>query len=205
MIVIYMLALAEKASSHVLTDSSSVVIEELRPSPSRAPVNEPLESTEVTDHEAEKTVGAENPEAGKLADVAVDEEKITSPEAVDVGAGQPQTPEFVFQDAEKGKSAQEIPITTSPSAASGIVLENVEKNPGGNQGSFIQSNENSPICSDETPGNYYYRCYTEAQADEVHMPAWKLKKGDTISYWHVCREWLQKTFPPVEIKFQEGA
>ncbi|MFS7980373.1 hypothetical protein Hanom_Chr10g00938701 [Helianthus anomalus] len=91
----------------------------------------------------------------------------------------------------------------SPFATSGFVPENVEKNPGGNQGSFIRSNENSPIRPDETPGNYYYRCYSEKQSDEDHMPVWKLKKGDIFSDRHVCREWLQGTFPPGEIKFQE--
>ncbi|MFS8008043.1 hypothetical protein Hanom_Chr14g01268041 [Helianthus anomalus] len=107
----------------------------------------------------EKTVGAENPEAGTPAKVAVDAEKISSPKIVDVGAGRPQTPEFVAQDPEKGKSGQEILVTTTPSAASGF--ENVEKNSSGNQGSFVQSNENSPIRSDETPRDYYYRCYSE--------------------------------------------
>ncbi|MFS7978011.1 hypothetical protein Hanom_Chr10g00910671 [Helianthus anomalus] len=93
-----------------------VVNEELLPSPSRAPVNEPLESTEVIDHEAEKTAGAENPEARTSANVAADAEKFSSPEVVDVGAGRPQTPEVVAQDAEKGKSAQEVPVITAPSA-----------------------------------------------------------------------------------------
>ncbi|MFS7899663.1 hypothetical protein Hanom_Chr10g00939311 [Helianthus anomalus] len=75
--------------------ASSVVSEELPPSPPRAPINEQLESTDATDNEAEKTAGTENPEAEKLVDVAVDAEKITSSEAVDVGVGHPQTPEFV--------------------------------------------------------------------------------------------------------------
>ncbi|KAM0070822.1 hypothetical protein Hdeb2414_s0001g00017751 [Helianthus debilis subsp. tardiflorus] len=82
-----------------------------------------------------KTAGAENPEVEKPADVAVESEKVTSPEAMDVDAGHPKSPEV---------------------------------------------------------------------ADEVHAPVWKLKKGDTFSVWHVCRKWLQGTFPPGEIKFQEG-
>ncbi|KAM0007355.1 hypothetical protein Hdeb2414_s0143g00812171 [Helianthus debilis subsp. tardiflorus] len=156
---------------------SSVVNEELLPSPTRVPVNEPLGSAEAPKNEAEKTVGAENTEVKKPTDVAVDVGKITSPEVVDVGAGRPQTPELAAQDAKKGKSAQEIPITTSPFAASSFMPENIEKN----QGSFIRSNENSPIRPNETPRDYYYRCYTEKQADEVHISVWKLKKGDTFS------------------------
>ncbi|MFS7980422.1 hypothetical protein Hanom_Chr10g00939291 [Helianthus anomalus] len=85
----------EKPSSPVHADPSSVVSEELSPSPPRAPINEQLESTDATDNEAEKTAGTENPEAEKPVDVTVDAEKITSSEAVDVGAGHPQTPEFV--------------------------------------------------------------------------------------------------------------
>ncbi|XP_021985985.1 titin homolog [Helianthus annuus] len=117
----------EKPSAPVFAEPSSVVNEELPPSPPHALVNEQLGSTETADNEAKKTDGAENPEAEKPADVAVDAGKITSPEAVDVSADHPQTPEFVAQDPEKGKSAQEIPITTSPSAASGFMPENNEK------------------------------------------------------------------------------
>ncbi|MFS8002042.1 hypothetical protein Hanom_Chr13g01197461 [Helianthus anomalus] len=192
----------EKPNSHVQTEPSSVVKEELLPSPPRVPVNEPLVNAEIPENEAEKTARAGNPVVEKLADVAVDAEKITSLEVVDVGVGCPQTPEPAAQDAEKGKSAQEIPVTMSPSSASGFA--NVEKNLGGNQGSFDQSSENYAIHPDETPGDYYYRCYSEKHADEIHMPVWKLKKGDTFSDWHVCREWLQGNFPPGEIKFQEG-
>ncbi|MFS7931762.1 hypothetical protein Hanom_Chr04g00359781 [Helianthus anomalus] len=38
---------------------------------------------------------------------------------VNVDAGNPQTPELVARDSEKGKTAEEIPATTSPSVASG--------------------------------------------------------------------------------------
>ncbi|MFS7902431.1 hypothetical protein Hanom_Chr01g00011411 [Helianthus anomalus] len=136
----------EKSNSLVQTEPSSVINEELSPSSPRFPVSEPLGSAENLENETEKTAGVENHVVEKLADAAVNAEKITSPETMDVGAGRPQTPEFVAQDAEKGKSAQEIPVTMSPSVASGF--KNVEKNPGGNQGSFVQSNENSPICLD---------------------------------------------------------
>ncbi|MFS7948268.1 hypothetical protein Hanom_Chr06g00557961 [Helianthus anomalus] len=176
----------EKPNSHVSAEPSFVVNKELPPSPSRTPANESLESTEITNHQAGRTVGTENSEAGKSADVVVDAKKITSSEAVDIGAGNPQTPESVSQDSGKGKTAQEIPVTMSPSTAPGFVRRDVEKNAGGNQSSFIRSNENSPIRPNESPGDYYYRCYSEKQADEVHML------------------WLKGTFPPGEIKFQEG-
>ncbi|KAJ0785758.1 hypothetical protein HanOQP8_Chr02g0046881 [Helianthus annuus] len=134
----------------------------------------------------------------KPADVAVDAEKITSPEAVDSGSGNPQTPEFVARDPEKGKSAQEIPITTSPSVVSGFIPENIEKIPAEDRSSFSDVDKNSPIRPDETLGDYYYRIYSEKNASEIHAPIWNLKKGDTFSDWRVCRDWLQGTFPPGE-------
>ncbi|KAJ0437145.1 hypothetical protein HanHA300_Chr16g0598701 [Helianthus annuus] len=196
---------AEKPSSSVHAEPSSAFNEDLPPSPPRAPISEQLESTKAAgDDEAEKTAGVENLEVENPAEVAEESEKVISSEVVDVDVGRPKSPEVVARDPEKGKSAQEIPITTSPSAAFGFVPENIERNPGGDQGSFIHADENSPIRPDETTGDYYYRCYSEKQADEVHAPVWKLKKGDTFSDWHVCREWLQGTFPPGEIKFQQG-
>ncbi|MFS7918970.1 hypothetical protein Hanom_Chr03g00207421 [Helianthus anomalus] len=176
MFVTYILFSAKKPSCPVPTEPSSVVNQDLPPSPHRAPINEQLGSTEAAKNEVRKTAGAENPDVEKPADVAMISEKVNSPEAVDVDVGHPQSLEVVARDPEKGKSAQEISKTTSPSVVSGSVSENVEKNPGGNQGSFIRSNENSPIRLDETPGDYYYRCYSEKQAVEVHTPVWKLKK-----------------------------
>ncbi|MFS7913255.1 hypothetical protein Hanom_Chr02g00139701 [Helianthus anomalus] len=96
------IARIEKPSSLVPAEPSSVVNEELPPSPPRAPTNERFKSTDATDNEAEKTSGAENPEAENPADVAVDAKKITSPEVVDVGVGNPQTPEFAAGDLGKG-------------------------------------------------------------------------------------------------------
>ncbi|KAM0031830.1 hypothetical protein Hdeb2414_s0017g00513561 [Helianthus debilis subsp. tardiflorus] len=104
---------------------------------------------------------------------------VVSPGAAGVDAGHPKSPEVVARGPEKGKSAQQIPVATSPSAAFDSAPEDIERNSGGNQGYFIQADENSPIHPDETPGDYYYRCYLEKQADEG-------------------------TFPPGEIKFQEG-
>ncbi|MFS7948106.1 hypothetical protein Hanom_Chr06g00556081 [Helianthus anomalus] len=122
----------EKPSSHVHAESLSAVNEDLPPSPPRAPISEQLESTKVAgDDEAEKTARAENPEVEKPADAAVELEKVISPKAVDVDVGHPRSPKVVARDPEKGKSAQEIPITTSPSAAFSSVPKNIEKNPGG--------------------------------------------------------------------------
>ncbi|MFS8034778.1 hypothetical protein Hanom_Chr17g01585201 [Helianthus anomalus] len=121
MFVIYIFVSAEKPSSPVHAVPSSMVNEDLPPSPPHTPISEQLESTKtVGDNEAEKTAGAENPEVKKPADVAVESGKVTSPEAVNVDARHPQPPEFVVRGPKKRKSAREIPITTSPSAAFGL-------------------------------------------------------------------------------------
>ncbi|KAM0056940.1 hypothetical protein Hdeb2414_s0006g00224411 [Helianthus debilis subsp. tardiflorus] len=195
--VICMFVLAEKPNSPIHIEPSSVVNKELPPSRPRASVAEQLKNTETPENEAEKTAGAENLKADKPVDVAVDAGKVTSPEVEDVGVGNPQTPELVAQDSEKGKSTQEIPVTASPSMASGFMPENIEKVSAEDQGSFFDADKSSPIRPDETLGDYYYRTYLEKNAAEIHVRVWNLKKGDTFSDW-------RGTFPPVEIKFQEG-
>ncbi|KAJ0776549.1 hypothetical protein HanLR1_Chr02g0046911 [Helianthus annuus] len=182
--------LLEKPSSHVHTEPSSVVNEELSPSPPRAFVVDQLKNTDTPENEAEKSVGAENLEAEKTVDVAVDAGKVTSPGVVDVGAGNPQTPEPVAQDSEKGKTAQEVPVTASPSIASGFMPDNLEEVSIEDQGSFSDADKNSPIHPDETLGDYYYKTYSEKNAAETHVPVWNLKKGDTFLDWRVCRDWL---------------
>ncbi|MFS7911166.1 hypothetical protein Hanom_Chr02g00114851 [Helianthus anomalus] len=135
--------------------------------------------------EAGKTAGGENLEADKPVDVAADAEKVTSPEIVD-GASNPQTPELAAHDFEKGKTTEEISITTSPSKASGFMPENIEKVTVEDQGSFSDAGKNSPIRLYETLGDYYYyRTYSEKNASEIHVPIWNLKKGDTFLYWCV--------------------
>ncbi|KAJ0694958.1 hypothetical protein HanPI659440_Chr15g0614701 [Helianthus annuus] len=124
------------------------------------------------------------------------------PETVEVDYAHPKSPEVVARDPKKGKSAQEDPVTIFPTSASAPV--NVERSPAGDQGSFSYDAENSPIRPDETPGDYYYRTYSEKKASEIHTPVWNLKKWDTFSDWRVCHDWLQGTFPPGEIQFQEG-
>ncbi|MFS7912104.1 hypothetical protein Hanom_Chr02g00125941 [Helianthus anomalus] len=76
--------------------------------------------------------------------------------------------------------------------------ENVE-----HQEFIVHDEEESPIRPDETPGDHYYRTYTERRAVDLHAPVWKLKQGDSFYDWQVCRDWFQGTFPPPEIKFQE--
>ncbi|MFS8017234.1 hypothetical protein Hanom_Chr15g01378001 [Helianthus anomalus] len=97
------------------------------------------------------------PEVENPVEGVVETGKVISPEDAGADAGNPNSPEIVARDPEKGKSSQEIPATISPSC--GSMPENNGKNPGGDQGSFIQADENSPIRPD--PGDYYYRCYSE--------------------------------------------
>ncbi|MFS7903546.1 hypothetical protein Hanom_Chr01g00025321 [Helianthus anomalus] len=108
------------------------------------------------------------------------------------------------EEVEERKSTQEDPVTIFPTSASAPV--NVERSPAGDQGSFSFDVENSPIHPDETLGDYYYyyRSYSKKKASEIHTPVWNLKKGDTFSDWRVCHDWLQGTFLPGEIQFQEG-
>ncbi|KAF5799231.1 hypothetical protein HanXRQr2_Chr07g0302201 [Helianthus annuus] len=190
----------EKPTSPIPTESLPVVNEELPPSPPRASAADLLKNTEVPEGGAEKVVdlGAHRP-----VDVAVDAEKVISPETMD-GAGNPRTPDLTAHVLEKEKTTEEIPVTTSPPKSSGVMPENVEKVTVEEQGSFSGAGKSSPICPEETLGDYYYRTYSEKDASEIHAPVWNLKKGDTFSDWRVCRDWFQGIFPPGEIKFQES-
>ncbi|MFS7930658.1 hypothetical protein Hanom_Chr04g00346841 [Helianthus anomalus] len=94
--------LAETPNSPLHTEPSSMVNEDLLPSPSRASVTEHLENVGASENETKKTARVENPVVEELTNAAVDAEKFTSPESVDAGAVRPQTPELVAQDAEKG-------------------------------------------------------------------------------------------------------
>ncbi|KAF5795283.1 hypothetical protein HanXRQr2_Chr08g0337811 [Helianthus annuus] len=105
------------------------------------------------------------------------------------------------RDPEKGKFAQEDPVTIFPTSASAPV--NVERSPAGDQGASSYDEENDPLRPDETLGDHYYTTYSEKKESEIHTTVWNLKKGDTFSNWQVCRDWLQGTFPLAEIKFQE--
>ncbi|MFS7888851.1 hypothetical protein Hanom_Chr00s000002g01599921 [Helianthus anomalus] len=167
--------------------TSSAVNEDLPPSPPHTPINEQLEGAKATgEDEAERVAEAGNPEVEKPVEVVVETGKVVSPGAA----------------GEKGISAQEDHVVTSPSAGFASAPVNVKKVPVEYQSSFAY--ENSPIRPDEILGDYYYRSYSEKNSSENHAPVWNLKKGDTFSDWRVCRDWLQGTFPPGEIKFQEG-
>ncbi|MFS7912661.1 hypothetical protein Hanom_Chr02g00132541 [Helianthus anomalus] len=65
------------------------------------------------------------------------------------------------RNPEKGKSAQEDLVATFPTAGFASTPVNVEKNPFEDESCFAYANENSPICPDETLGDYYYRTYIE--------------------------------------------
>ncbi|KAJ0607980.1 hypothetical protein HanRHA438_Chr03g0122191 [Helianthus annuus] len=136
-----------------------------------------------------------------LRPVGVESEKVVDPETADVDAANPKSPEVVARDPEKGKSAQEDPVTTFPTFVTAPV--NIDRSLAGDQGASAHDEENDPLRPDETLGDYYYRTYSEKKASEIHTLVWNLKKGDTFSNWRVCRDWLQGTFPPAGIKFQE--
>ncbi|MFS7904088.1 hypothetical protein Hanom_Chr01g00031831 [Helianthus anomalus] len=169
----------EKLVSPVPTEPSIVANEEVPPSPPRASVAEQLKNIETP--EAGDAAGTKNLEVDMPTDVAVSAEKVTSPEIVD-GAGNPQTLEPVSHGLKKGKTVEDIPVTTSPSKASGFMPENIDKVTVEDQGSFSDAGKNSPIRPDETLGDYYYRTYSEKDASETHVLVWNLKKGN-ISAW----------------------
>ncbi|MFS7948043.1 hypothetical protein Hanom_Chr06g00555341 [Helianthus anomalus] len=101
---------------------------------------------------------------------------------------------------------EEVLVITVPSSATTSTppRDDIEDNPVNvDQTSVAHDEEGSPICSEQTLGDYYYRSYSEKRASEIHAPVWKLKQGDTFSDWQVCRDWLQGVFPPAEVKFQE--
>ncbi|KAJ0716651.1 hypothetical protein HanPI659440_Chr13g0515091 [Helianthus annuus] len=134
----------------------------------------------------------------KKKPVEVETEKTVDPEATGLDAPHPKCLKVVARDPEKGKFISEDPVITITSTP-----VNVEENPAGDQGAPSHDEENDPLRPDETLGDHYYRTYSEKKASEIHTPVWNLKKGDTFSNWRVCRDWLQGTFPPTEIKFQE--
>ncbi|KAJ0715832.1 hypothetical protein HanPI659440_Chr13g0505931 [Helianthus annuus] len=111
------------------------------------------------------------------------------------------------QGPEKITSVNEVPVITVPSssALASKLPKDVQDNPVHvEQGFVIQDEEEkSPIRPGETSGDYYYQTYSEKRASDIHALVWKLKMGDSFTDWQVCREWLQGTFPPAEIKFKE--
>ncbi|MFS7945428.1 hypothetical protein Hanom_Chr06g00524181 [Helianthus anomalus] len=159
----------EKPNSHVHTKPSSVVNEELPPSPLRGSVYEQLENADALENEAEKTVEAEDSGAENPSKVVVDVGKVTSPEAVDVGAA-------------------------SPSMASGFMPKNIEKVFAEDQGSFSDVDKNSPIRPDETLWDYYYRTYSEKNASEIHrtFPPEEIKFQDELLHDQTYHAYLEE-------------
>ncbi|KAJ0827602.1 hypothetical protein HanRHA438_Chr17g0827761 [Helianthus annuus] len=171
-------ALAEKKTPVASAEPSSVVNEYLPPSPPHAPISEQLEGTKAAEDEAEKIAKTGNPEVEKS--VEVESEKVVDPETVDANATHSKSPVVVARDPEKGKSVHEDPVITIHACTTTHAPVNVVKSPS-DQGFSAHSEENSPIRLDETPGDYYYKFYSEKKADEIHAPVWKLRKGDTFT------------------------
>ncbi|MFS7929732.1 hypothetical protein Hanom_Chr04g00335971 [Helianthus anomalus] len=173
-------------------EPTTVFNDDLPPSPSRASTMEQQEGTKSVETEPEGTNAVET--------VA---EKVVDPETAVVDVTLPKSPEVVARDPEKGKSVPEDPVITVPTSATTSASVHVVRSPSGDQGFFPHNEEDSLIRMEETPRDYYYRSYSDKKASEIHTSVWKQKKGDTFSDWQVCRDWLQGTFPPVEVKFQE--
>ncbi|MFS7995876.1 hypothetical protein Hanom_Chr12g01123201 [Helianthus anomalus] len=177
MFVTFFFAFAEKPISPAHAEPSSVVNEDLPPSPSRVSVSEQVESSNAVEAEAEKIAEAGKPEVEKP--VEVESEKVVDSEIAVVDATHPKSAEVVARDPEKGKLVREDPVITIPASGTTPAPVNVVRSPG-DLGFCAHSEKNSPIRPNETPGDYYYRCYSEKKADEIHVPVWKLKK-DQIS------------------------
>ncbi|MFS8002694.1 hypothetical protein Hanom_Chr13g01205071 [Helianthus anomalus] len=114
--------------------------------PPHASISEQLESTKAVESEEEKIAEVENPEAEKP--VEVESEKIVDLETADVDAAHPKSSEVVARDPEKGKSAQEDPVTTLHTSASALV--NIKRSPTGDQGAFSHDEENVPLHPNES-------------------------------------------------------
>ncbi|KAF5797853.1 hypothetical protein HanRHA438_Chr07g0296331 [Helianthus annuus] len=175
----------EKTSALVQTDTLFSFSDDRVPSPPPELNKENLEGEKIVEKEAETT--------------GVDTPKPASPTVV-----------MVTTVLERGKTiVDEPPIVIAPSASAhtsepseGNVKRDEDKIE--HQESEVHdTEEESPIRPNETPGDYYYRLYTEKKPTDLHTPVWKLKQGDTFSNYQVCREWFQGAFPHTEIKFQE--
>ncbi|KAJ0495255.1 hypothetical protein HanIR_Chr12g0606861 [Helianthus annuus] len=167
--------------------SSSAFSDDLPPSPPRMSIKEKFEGTKAVEAEVKKTMEVETKKAAEV-------------ETADAGVTKPKSPEVVAQGPEKEKFLnEEVPVISVPSSsapASKLPTDDVQENPVHVEQGFVihDEEEDSPIRPDETPGDYYYRTYSEKRASEIHVPVWKLKQGDTFSDWQVCRDWLQGTF-----------
>ncbi|MFS7889167.1 hypothetical protein Hanom_Chr00s000003g01603791 [Helianthus anomalus] len=112
----------ENPVSPVHAEPSSAVNEDLPLSPLRAPVSGQLENTKAVDGGvADKTAEVGNPEVEKPVEVVVETEKVVDPETAKVDSAHLKSPEAVARDSEKGKSAQEDPVTIFLTSASAPV------------------------------------------------------------------------------------
>ncbi|KAJ0490459.1 hypothetical protein HanHA300_Chr12g0455711 [Helianthus annuus] len=144
-------------------------------------IRKPPPCTKAAETEVEKVVKVGNPEVEKPVEVEMETEKVVEPETADVDVSQPKSPEVVTRDLENGKSVPEDPLVAIPTSATTSAPVNIERIPVGDQGFFTHDEENSPIRPKETPGDYYYRTYSEKKASDIHAPVWNLKKSDTFS------------------------
>ncbi|MFS7964016.1 hypothetical protein Hanom_Chr08g00745141 [Helianthus anomalus] len=67
----------------------------------------------------------------------------------------------------------------------------------------MQHKEPSPIRREDTLGDHDYRSYEDSRTEEIRVPVWKLKQGNTFSTFSSCQKWLMGTFPPTEILHQK--
>ncbi|XP_021985627.1 titin homolog [Helianthus annuus] len=145
----------EKPVLSVQVETLSAFNDDRPPSPPTSSKGN-LEGIKTVEAEVEKTVEAE---AEKTVEAEVEKtvEAEVEVETTDAGVTRPVSPE---------DSAQENP-------------ENIEYQ------AFVvhDEEEESPIRPDETPGDYYYRTYSEKGASDIHAPVWELKQGDTFSDW----------------------
>ncbi|MFS8019252.1 hypothetical protein Hanom_Chr15g01401601 [Helianthus anomalus] len=176
----------EKPDPSVCEEPEAALNDDLPPSPSRASTVEQPEGTKAVETEAEQVTHEENSEVEKP--VEVETENVVDPETTGVDVALPKSLEVVARDPEKAKSVPEDSVITIPTSTTTSVPTNVVRSPYGDHGFFAHNEEDSPIHLEETPGDYYYRSYSEKKASEIHMPVWKLKKGDTFSDWQVCHD-----------------
>ncbi|KAF5795236.1 hypothetical protein HanXRQr2_Chr08g0337271 [Helianthus annuus] len=195
----------EKPIPSACTESSSFFNDDLSPSLPRASIREQLESTKAFEMEVEKIVEVKKPkDEAEKPEVELEAEKVVEVEAVDVGVTKHKYPVVEVHGPEKGTSIEDPMVTISMSTTTSAPPHgDAEKSPVGEQGFIYYEEEDSPIRPEETPGDYYYRSYSERIASKIHAPVWKLKQGDSFSDWQVYRDWLQGVFPPAEVKFQK--
>ncbi|KAL9993541.1 hypothetical protein Hdeb2414_s0033g00721471 [Helianthus debilis subsp. tardiflorus] len=164
----------ERPVPSVHVESSSVFNDDLSPSLPRTSIREQLEGIKTVEAEVKKAVEVEKP-------VEVETGKTVEVEMTNVGITKPKSPEVMAHGPERGKSIleEEVPVVTvSPTPASERPQDDVWEDPVNVEprGFVVQDAEvDSPIRPDETPGDYYYRTYTEKRASDIHAPMWKLK------------------------------